>query len=142
MKDKRKKSLKKNQNSRRVGFAIEEEACRYLEEKGYRIICRNFYSRYGEIDIVAYDEDVLVFIEVRYRKRGSLVRPEESVGFRKIQRLKLAIRDYLFVNAGKIGSNCKIRVDLCSVRDSDQGVGKDEGGRTSFAFKIVRGIIE
>ena len=50
----------------------------YLKTQGYHIMQRNFTSRYGEIDIIAYDEDILAFIEVRYRKTVGLVTPEES----------------------------------------------------------------
>jgi len=92
MKKSTKGNSKEKRNSRRIGFAI-EEAGKYLEEKRYRIVCRNFFSRYGEIDIVACNKDVLVFVEVRYRKHGPLVSPVESVDFRKLQGLRLAIRE-------------------------------------------------
>ena len=52
---------------RAVGTHYEEEAARYLEQQGYQILERNFFSRYGEIDLIAKDEDTLVFVEVKYR---------------------------------------------------------------------------
>lgn len=51
--------------SREKGNLAEEKACRYLIENGYSVIERNFYSRFGEIDIIASKEDVLHFVEVK-----------------------------------------------------------------------------
>ncbi len=43
----------------------ESEAVRFLEKAGYRIEARNFFTRLGELDIVAWDKDTLVFVEVK-----------------------------------------------------------------------------
>ncbi len=51
--------------SRAVGDKAEELTCKYLLESGFEIIERNFYSRFGEIDIIAKRGDVLHFIEVK-----------------------------------------------------------------------------
>ena len=51
--------------SRAKGNIGEDRAVVYLEAKGYFIVERNFYSRFGEIDIIASKEDVLHFIEVK-----------------------------------------------------------------------------
>jgi len=51
--------------SRAKGNIAEERATLYLEEHGFQIIERNFYSRFGEIDIIASKEGVLHFIEVK-----------------------------------------------------------------------------
>ena len=75
-----------------TGRIAEDQACDYLRQNDYRIICRNYRSRYGEIDIVAACGSVLVFAEVRYRRRHSLVPPQESVSRAKTQRLKLTMR--------------------------------------------------
>ena len=50
-------------NTTLLGRWGEEQAARYLESKGYRIVTRNFYSRWGEIDIIAETDDILVFVE-------------------------------------------------------------------------------
>ena len=49
----------------------EERAATYLAERGLAIIARNFRTRLGEIDLVAKEAEVLVFVEVRMRTRGS-----------------------------------------------------------------------
>ncbi|EQB39583.1 hypothetical protein M947_06210 [Sulfurimonas hongkongensis] len=51
--------------SRAKGNIAEDRACAYLDENGFMIIERNFYSRFGEIDIIATKESVLHFIEVK-----------------------------------------------------------------------------
>lgn len=51
--------------SRAKGDIAEDKACIFLEENGYLIIERNFYSRFGEIDIIATKDDVFHFIEVK-----------------------------------------------------------------------------
>ena len=47
------------------GNIAEDRACEYLRSQGYRIIDRNVYNRFGEIDIIAYKENVLHFVEVK-----------------------------------------------------------------------------
>ncbi len=128
-------------SSRKFGFEIEKQACEYLRCNQYHVICRNFVSRYGEIDIVAFDETALVFIEVRYRRKGALVTPAESVNSRKAQRLKLAIRDFLYKHIETVDQFDSIRVDLCSVTDS-----MDKNNRAKdtpeLDFQITKGILE
>ncbi|WP_187647347.1 YraN family protein [Nitrosophilus labii] len=51
--------------NRNKGNEAEEKACRYLKNLGFRIIERNFYSKFGEIDIIAIKDDVLHIIEVK-----------------------------------------------------------------------------
>lgn len=51
--------------SRAKGNLAEDKACIYLDENGFMIVERNFYSRFGEIDIIASKDNVLHFIEVK-----------------------------------------------------------------------------
>ena len=51
--------------SRAKGDIAEEKACEFLVNAGYTIVERNFYSRFGEIDIIATKESVLHFVEVK-----------------------------------------------------------------------------
>ncbi|MFK5937239.1 MAG: YraN family protein [Sulfurimonas sp.] len=51
--------------SRAKGNVGEDRACEFLLDRGFFIVERNFYSRFGEIDIIATKEDVLHFIEVK-----------------------------------------------------------------------------
>ena len=71
----------------------EIRAARYLRSQGYRIVATNFRVKEGEIDLVAWDGDVLVFIEVK--SRTSLDAPEAAVGFRKRARVVRAANAYI-----------------------------------------------
>jgi putative endonuclease len=51
--------------SRAKGNVAEEKASEYLQSLGYGIVERNFYSRFGEIDIIAFKEEVFHFVEVK-----------------------------------------------------------------------------
>lgn len=51
--------------SRKKGNKAEQEACDFLESKGFDLLERNFYSRFGEIDIIASKEGALHFVEVK-----------------------------------------------------------------------------
>jgi len=51
--------------SRKKGNVAEQRACEYLVDNGFLIITQNFYSRFGEIDIVASKDGVLHFVEVK-----------------------------------------------------------------------------
>ena len=82
-------------DTRKKGSRFEEEAARELARAGYRILERNFYSRGGEIDIVAMDGEYLVFAEVKYRTRGSSGCPEEAVDVRKQSRICKAALYYM-----------------------------------------------
>ena len=62
-----------------IGKLGEQEAKKYLTTKGYVILHENYRSRIGEIDLVAFYEDTLVFIEVKSRKSSKYGLPRESV---------------------------------------------------------------
>ena len=70
----------------------EEEAVRFLKKLGYKIIDRNYKTKFGEIDIIALDSSTLVFIEVKKRKSLAFGKPEEAVDIKKQKKiLKVAI---------------------------------------------------
>lgn len=62
-----------------VGKLGEDLASSYLKKKGYKILERNFRIRGGELDIVAYERDTLVFVEVKTRTSHTYGLPEESI---------------------------------------------------------------
>ena len=79
-------------NKRVLGAQYEALAAKWLERQGYRILVRNFRSRFGEIDLVALDEKeeqpVLVFVEVKYRNTASSGYAEEAVGLKKQETIR------------------------------------------------------
>ncbi|MEN9848598.1 MAG: hypothetical protein RL368_1338 [Pseudomonadota bacterium] len=70
-------------------------ACAYLEQQGLQLINRNYHSRYGEIDLIMQQQQILVFVEVRYRRSASHGSSAESVNFRKQQKIILTAQEYL-----------------------------------------------
>ena len=71
-----------------IGRLGERMALQFLKKRGYKIVDSNFRTDLGEVDIVAYDKEVLVFIEVKTRSVNCLVDPEASVGQRKRRKLR------------------------------------------------------
>lgn len=67
----------------------------FLLQKGYEIIEKNYFSRSGELDMVAREGGCLVFVEVKYRKNRELGTPEEAVDQRKIQSIVRTARYYM-----------------------------------------------
>lgn len=78
-------------NLRRLGAEAEDRAADYLVGLGYTIITRRRKMPHGELDLVALDGDVLVFVEVKQRTVAS---PEEAVGQTKMRHLQRAAEAY------------------------------------------------
>ena len=70
-----------------LGRTGERLAAEALLSKGYRILERNFRCRQGEIDIVAEDEQDLIFVEVKARRGVSFGLPEDALTMRKCRKL-------------------------------------------------------
>lgn len=65
--------------TREQGEYTESLACQYLENKGFKLIEKNFNCRLGEIDLIMMDNGSLVFVEVRYRRSNNFGSGAESV---------------------------------------------------------------
>ena len=78
-----------------LGRTGEELACKELAQRGYAILARGYRTRYGEIDIVAQDRRVLVFVEVKTRSSSAYGSPLAAVTPRKQQRVIRMALDYL-----------------------------------------------
>ena len=100
-------------NKRRVGEIYERRAEAFLEERGLRILCRNFRNRYGEIDIVAEEGAYLVFVEVKYRSNLKNGYPEEAVTDKKQQKIRHGARYYLYRHDYSEDTPC--RFDVVSI---------------------------
>ena len=79
----------------RSGAQAEQLAAVYLEERGLTIVARNVRSRHGELDLIARDGDMLVFVEVRLRRRGDYGGAAASITAAKQARLVAAAGAYL-----------------------------------------------
>lgn len=96
-------------NNRELGSEGEQIAGNFLKNNGFRIIGKNWISRWCEIDLIAVKDDVLVFIEVKYRKNQTYGSGIEAINTKKMKALVYSARNY--VNRNKL-YKCKYRIDL------------------------------
>ena len=73
----------------------ENLAVNFLKNKGYKIIQRNFRTKYGEIDIIAEKGNFIIFIEVKFRKKRIFGTAEESINYGKLKKIKQTAEYYL-----------------------------------------------
>lgn len=95
--------------NRQTGFLAENLAADALLKKGYQIIERNFSNRFGEIDIIAKDNDLLVFVEVKAKKGIEFGTPEEMITAHKLKRVQHMATIYM---RGKI---LPCRIDVVAI---------------------------
>lgn len=95
--------------NRKTGRFAEALAARALTNLGYSIIQQNFSSRYGEIDIIAKDKDILVFVEVKAKTGLLLGIPEEMVSRGKLQKVRNMAT--LYMN----GKTLPCRIDVVAI---------------------------
>ncbi len=104
-------------NCRQVGFRGEDKAVDFLWKLGIRTVCRNFYFKGGEIDLIYYDhtetDNYLCFCEVKYRKNPDKGYPCEAVDYKKQQTIIKGA--YSYMNYHKIGSDVPVRFDVISI---------------------------
>lgn len=87
---------RRNDTSREIGTVYENKAVLFLQEKGYEILEQNFYTKHGEIDIIAKDKEYLVFVEVKYRGSSYPGAALEAVNPAKQRHIRQAAEYYLY----------------------------------------------
>lgn len=97
-------------NKRARGARWEDKAAAYLETKGYRILCRNYRCRSGEIDIIAMDESEVVFTEVKYRSNSLYGTAAEAVGIQKQRTIRRVAEYYLVTTFHRDDIRCRFDV--------------------------------
>ena len=96
--------------SKPIGDDAEIAAERYLQQRGLSLIERNFRTKMGEIDLIMYDNDTLVFVEVRYRKNAAFGGAAASVDRRKQRKLINTAHYYLMCHAKYATVACRFDV--------------------------------
>lgn len=96
-------------NKRKKGSLGEKIASDFLTQLGYEILKKNYQYGHGEIDIIAKDGDVLVFVEVKYRKSLEYGRPEFAITKSKQKQIRKIAEAYLYENQIK-DQSCRIDV--------------------------------
>jgi putative endonuclease len=98
-----------------IGKEAEDRALNYLEQKGLRLIQRNYRSRFGEIDLIMRDGKTVVFIEVRYRRNRTFGGASHSITTQKQQRLLTTAEQFLQQHAPRHPA----RMDVLALEGDD-----------------------
>ncbi|HOY84672.1 MAG: YraN family protein [Candidatus Cloacimonetes bacterium] len=101
------------QKANEIFHVGEDLAAKFLANKGYAIVARNFRASTGEIDIIAIQEDTLVFVEVKTRSKHSIRQAMMNVSFTKRKRITLTAQRYVIQHPECVKS--RIRFDLVIV---------------------------
>ena len=103
-------------SKREKGKIGEDVAIEFLKNKGYEILEQNYYYNHGEIDIIAKENGVLVFVEVKSRRSARFGEPQESVTPKKQELLRRTAEG--FVQERNIGE-MECRFDVVAVLFTD-----------------------
>lgn len=117
-----------------IGKSAESSAEAFLRTKGLVSLFRNFRCRLGEIDLIMRDGDMLVFVEVRFRRPGQHGSGAESITYAKRQKLVRCAGYYL--STRRISSHQRCRFDVVSVGQS----GSPNPAR--FEFEWIRNAFQ
>lgn len=114
--------LPNESDTKALGQQGERLAANFLERKGFRLVAANFVAPVGrnrrgaqilaEVDLIAYDDETLVFIEVKTRRSDEFVSPETAVNLRKQRQITRVARVYQKIFALK---QMAVRFDVVSV---------------------------
>ncbi|SDJ64869.1 YraN family protein [Microbulbifer yueqingensis] len=94
-----------------IGSRMEARAADFLQQAGLRIAARNYRCRRGEIDLVAWEGDTLVFVEVRFRRNSHFGTAGASVDRQKQRKLLAAAESYLVEHR----LDCQCRFDVVAI---------------------------
>jgi putative endonuclease len=112
-----------------LGDRGEAEAEKALKKDGYKIVERNYRTKYGEIDIIALDGQTLAFIEVKTRSSNAYGAPGEAVDFRKQERIIKSSMHY--ISEVCKGKESESRFDVVAI-EVEPGAGKE------FKIEIIK----
>jgi putative endonuclease len=105
----------------RYGRKCEEIAARHLENNGYRILEKNYRTSRGEIDIIARDNDFIVFVEVKARQTDRYGNPKAAVTSDKQRKISMVALHYL-KSTGQLTNRARFDVVAVHPPDSCQGI--------------------
>jgi len=93
-----------------AGKIAEDIAAQYLSNKGLKLISRNFHCRFGEIDLIGLDKEILTFIEVRYRKSEQYLAVVETIDEHKCRKIIISSEYYLSKHKNYRSHQCRYDV--------------------------------
>lgn len=102
-------------NTREIGKEGEKLAVEFLKRQGYRILKRNFTTRFGEIDIIARHGDTVCFIEVKFRGQDAFGSPYDALNRRK--QFQIAKSALVYLKASR-QADSNYRFDLVAIQQN------------------------
>ena len=105
--------MAKRKTTVEIGREGEDLAVEYLLANGYKIIDRNYYTQFGEVDVIASKDNNLIFFEVKTRRNKNFGNPEESIDQKKIESLIITAEHYL---EEKIDEEISWQIDLLAIQ--------------------------
>ncbi len=100
------------------GKLWEIEAANYLRKKRYKLICANYSTRFGEIDLIVKNRKYICFVEVKQRDIGSIASPKEFVTVSKQQKIISSAKLYLSANK----TDLQPRFDVIEIYTEDNKI--------------------
>lgn len=95
-----------------LGSNGEELAAKYLENKGYEVIAKNYRKSFGEIDLIVKKNKTLVFVEVKTRMNMNYGLPREAITLKKLKAIEKVAEFYISLNKLK---NLDFQIDLVEI---------------------------
>ena len=102
------------------GQLAEKRAERYLRKQGLKLVARNYRSPYGEIDLIMRQREMLVFVELQYRRSQAFGLAAETVDWRKRKKLRSTAEHYLQSEKSSYDRPCRFDV-ICLSGDCRNG---------------------
>ncbi len=102
-----------------TGQLGEDLACKYLIGKGYKILKRNYWKPWGEIDIIARPKtNILVFVEVKALKENSVAGlfPEDNLTSSKLRKLQRTCQGFIAENPDWVKGDRGWQIDLVAIK--------------------------
>ncbi len=98
-------------NIKELGKKGEDITALHLKKQGFIIFKRNYHSRFGEIDIIAEKDDLLLFVEVKTRFENAMVSPSEAVDYSKQNKIRITAKNFI----SKTFMDYRCRFDVAEV---------------------------
>lgn len=100
------------------GKLWEIAAADYLRKKKYKLLCANYHTRFGEIDLIVKNKKYICFVEVKQRGESSIAAPREFVDYSKQKKIKSSAMLYLSANK----TDLQPRFDVIEIYTKDNQI--------------------
>lgn len=90
--------MKKFLNKRTQGEYFENLALEFLKNNGFTLLKKNFYCKYGEIDIILKKDDLIIFVEVKQRFSTNFGTGFEAISYQKQRKIFMSAQNFLYKN--------------------------------------------